>query len=297
MNTAANLSITKSDSPDPVLAGNDLTYTITVDSAGPSDALGVSVTDGLPAGTSFVSASDGGTLAGGVVTWNLGTVQESDAPRVLTLVVKVDPGVADDTILSNSASVSSSTTDPTPGNNSATETTHVDRSADVADLKVATPDPVRAGESPLLRDHGDQQRSLGRGRCQAEGHAAGRGVQRPGVCGLRTGRAVHVPVALQQLLLWRRGVGGDAGVGLEPDGPADRGRHADVADGTTLTNKAVVSATEDDPNPANNTAFEDTQVVAEADLSITKSDSPDPVLAGNNLTYTITVDWRGPRTR
>ncbi len=69
---------------------------------------------------------------------------------------------------------------------------------------------------------------------------------------------------------------------------------ADVADGTTLTNKAVVSATEDDPNPANNTALEDTDVVAEADLSITKSDSPDPVLAGNELTYTITVDSAGP---
>ena len=52
VNTAANLSITKSDSPDPVLAENNLTYTITVDSAGPSDALNVKVSDGLPAGTS-----------------------------------------------------------------------------------------------------------------------------------------------------------------------------------------------------------------------------------------------------
>src|SRR5439155_1397305 len=32
-----------------------------------------------------------------------------------------------------------------------------------------------------------------------------------------------------------------------------------------------------------------THVDAEADLSITKSDSPDPVLAGNQLTYTLTV--------
>src|SRR5438045_1809106 len=60
VNTAADLSITKSDSPDPVLAGNNLTYTIAVTNGGPSVARGVQVTDPVPANTSFVSADSGG---------------------------------------------------------------------------------------------------------------------------------------------------------------------------------------------------------------------------------------------
>src|SRR5438067_822973 len=43
-------SITKSDSPDPVTAGTDLTYTLTVKNAGPSFARSVQATDPVPAG-------------------------------------------------------------------------------------------------------------------------------------------------------------------------------------------------------------------------------------------------------
>ena len=39
-----------------------------------------------------------------------------------------------------------------------------------------------------------------------------------------------------------------------------------------------------------------TDVTGSADLSITKSDSPDPVLAGDELTYTIDVTNSGPST-
>ena len=53
----ADLSLTKSDSPDPVTAGGALTYTIKVANAGPDAATGVVVTDNLPKGVSFVSAN------------------------------------------------------------------------------------------------------------------------------------------------------------------------------------------------------------------------------------------------
>ncbi len=93
VNASADLRVTKSDSPDPVFAGNNVTYTITVYNDGPSDATGVSLSDVVPAGTSFVSASNGGTNTAGTVTWSLGTIA-ANANKAVTLVVKVDP-VAD----------------------------------------------------------------------------------------------------------------------------------------------------------------------------------------------------------
>ena len=60
---AADLSLTNTDSPDPVLAGQLLTYTLTAQNAGPSDATEVELTDDLPAGVTFDSATPSqGTL-------------------------------------------------------------------------------------------------------------------------------------------------------------------------------------------------------------------------------------------
>src|SRR5438445_83000 len=42
---------------------------------------------------------------------------------------------------------------------------------------------------------------------------------------------------------------------------------------------------------------ETTAVATSADLELTLSDSPDPVTAGNNLTYTIDVTNHGPSDR
>src|SRR5258708_39497011 len=52
---SADLLVTNSDSPDPVLAGSNLAYTIGVNNTGPSDASTVTLTDTLPSGTTFVS--------------------------------------------------------------------------------------------------------------------------------------------------------------------------------------------------------------------------------------------------
>src|SRR5712691_10158203 len=52
----ADLAVTKSDSPDPVLAGNNITYTINFVNNGLGSAQTVTVTDAVPANTTFVSA-------------------------------------------------------------------------------------------------------------------------------------------------------------------------------------------------------------------------------------------------
>ncbi|MBI3459898.1 DUF11 domain-containing protein, partial [Candidatus Acetothermia bacterium] len=72
-----DLAVTKTDSPDPVIAGNNLTYTLTVTNNGPDNAGGVTVTDTLPGGVTFISAvpSQGScSQSAGVVTCSLGTM-------------------------------------------------------------------------------------------------------------------------------------------------------------------------------------------------------------------------------
>lgn len=143
---SADLSITKTDSPDPVIAGNLLTYTIEATNNGPSAALNMMISDPIPAGTVFVSAvaSAGAILvtpavnANGLVkaTWNAagGVANGLTGPgvkRTLTIVVRVCPEVTCNTILSNTATTMSETPDPNPANNSATETTTVQAQSDL----------------------------------------------------------------------------------------------------------------------------------------------------------------------
>jgi CSLREA domain-containing protein/uncharacterized repeat protein (TIGR01451 family) len=151
----ADLSVTKTDSPDPVLAGNTITYLVTVTNNGPSNAAGVTLTDPVPANTTFQGRASppdwtctqppvGGT---GMITctnpnFPLGTT----AP--FQFVVRVNPNTPSGTMIINTATVSSSTTDPTPGNNTATTSTTV--SGDGPDLVVTNltvmPATVAPGE-------------------------------------------------------------------------------------------------------------------------------------------------------
>jgi uncharacterized repeat protein (TIGR01451 family) len=73
------LVVSKVDAGVPIGAGSSLTYTITLQNIGNGDATGVTLTDPIPADTSFVSASDGGTNAGGTVTWTGISVAAGDS--------------------------------------------------------------------------------------------------------------------------------------------------------------------------------------------------------------------------
>ncbi len=141
----ANLSITKTDAPDPVLAGGNITYTLTAGNAGPSAATSTAVTDTLPAGTTFVSlASPAGWActtpavgAGGVVSCTNPSFA-SAGNAVFTLVVQVASGTAMGTVISNTAAISSTASDPVMGNNTATATTTVNAPVVITGTKTAT---------------------------------------------------------------------------------------------------------------------------------------------------------------
>ncbi|MGA8807165.1 MAG: DUF11 domain-containing protein [Thermoanaerobaculia bacterium] len=120
--TSTDLSITKNTAAPTAFGGNPITYTLAVSNLGPSPANAVSVTDTLPAGSTFVSASGAGWTcnnAAGVVTCTVPTLPTGGAP-VINLTI-IAPQVASAGTLSNTATVSSATTDTNPANNSSTK--------------------------------------------------------------------------------------------------------------------------------------------------------------------------------
>ncbi|HWH27943.1 MAG TPA: S8 family serine peptidase [Mycobacteriales bacterium] len=148
----ADLSLTKTDAPDAVLAGNQLTWTLEVTNSGPSTARAVRITDPLPAGTTFVSGVDGNGAATCAlvqpdrVVCELGDMAVG-AVRTVYLTAKVAASLDPTAVITNTATVSSATTDPSPANNSATATTDVDTSSELwldkqAGQQSGNPSPV-----------------------------------------------------------------------------------------------------------------------------------------------------------
>ncbi len=122
----ADLELSNQDSPDPVTTGQNLTYTLTLTNRGPAAASNVVVTDNLPASTTLVSCSadQGGVCSG---TGNNRTITFAslapNATATITIIARVNCNVSHDTLIRNTASVTSDTSDPNPLNNSATAQT------------------------------------------------------------------------------------------------------------------------------------------------------------------------------
>jgi uncharacterized repeat protein (TIGR01451 family) len=116
----ADLAISKTDDPDPVIPGTPLTYTIIVTNTGPLDATGVIVTDTLPLTVTFASSSASqGTCSGtNIITCNLGTINNGASATVTIVVTATASGT-----FTNTANVASAVTDLDMGNNSATAST------------------------------------------------------------------------------------------------------------------------------------------------------------------------------
>ena len=72
----------------PAETNTDITYTLTYANPGARAVEHVRLVDPLPAGTSFSSATGGGTHGAGVVTWNLGTVAAGASGSVTVTVAK-----------------------------------------------------------------------------------------------------------------------------------------------------------------------------------------------------------------
>ena len=276
--TSADLSLTKTDSADPVGVGANLTYTLTAANAGPSDAVSVSVSDPLPAGVTYVSATPSqGTCsqAAGTVTCSLGTIA-SGANASIAVVVTANV----DGTLTNTASVSSTTTDPNGSNNGATQGTTVDPLVDLSLTKTDSVDPVTAGTNlTYTLTATNAGPSVAHNVSITDAVPAGTSfVSASGGGTLAAG-----------MVTWSIGdLASGANVSRTLTVHVNAGRTA------PLSNTGSATTTTTDTNGANNSATQATAVATSADLSLTKTDSTDPIAVGNNLTYTLTVSNAGP---
>jgi len=117
--SSANLSVTKVVSSATPSVGDQITYTITINNAGPSTANNVLLTDILSGRLSFVSASTTvGTYSNSTGVWSVGSLQNG-ASATLTIVATIGGGTHGQQI-ANTASVTANENDPNTGNNTAT---------------------------------------------------------------------------------------------------------------------------------------------------------------------------------
>jgi uncharacterized repeat protein (TIGR01451 family)/CSLREA domain-containing protein len=125
--SSADLSVTLTASPNPVLAGGTLTYTVTAINNGPDSATDFGAVLSLPSGASFVSGTINGSAAGVSTSGNLviGNLLSfaSGGTATMLVTVSLSPAVASPLIAS--VSVSANESDSNSFNNVATVATNV----------------------------------------------------------------------------------------------------------------------------------------------------------------------------
>jgi uncharacterized repeat protein (TIGR01451 family) len=136
----ADLTLTSQTSAAQIVAGGSFTYTVQLSNAGPDDADDIAFSDAAPAGVTFNSCSSTAgacTVSGGGASLNLDTLTNG-VTVTITIQATLSPNVPDGTNLANTPSVTSSANDPNTGNNtgSAGSTTITVRNK--SDLSVTT---------------------------------------------------------------------------------------------------------------------------------------------------------------
>ena len=275
---AADLGIVKT-APASVIPGNALAWTLTVTNNGPAASNGAQVTDTLPAGVTFVSASPGCALAAGKVTCTLGLLSVGNT-AAFTINVTVNDPYTGALPLSNTATVAVvNEIDIVSGNNSSNATTNVTPQADLAVVKtVNNPTPIVGGTVQFAITVTNNGPNGAVGAQVADvlpaGYSFVSAVPSQGSYSSGTG-------------VWTIGsIANGASVNMTVNATVN-------ASGGT-TNTATVSATTTDPVPGNNTSSAGTAPVAQADLAITKNVNNGAPNVASNVTFTITVTNLGP---
>ncbi|GIK42091.1 MAG: hypothetical protein BroJett011_59240 [Chloroflexota bacterium] len=272
----ADLAIAKSDSPDPVTAGQVLTYTLVYSNNGSAVAQNVYITDTLPLSVTFgglVSenpAMSGPTQTGRFLTWFTPTLA-AGASGNLVFTVTVSSNVTQ--TITNSVSITTTTLDSNPNNNTDDEPTQVEPLATIGDFV------WNDANGNGIQDAGETGISgitvtlyLGATPVQTvTTDASGLYTFTNVVSGTYsvqfTGPATYTFSAVDQ--------GGNDNLDSDANPATGRTATFPVSAGQVITNV-------------------DAGLYQPADVTIVKVDDPDPVAAGGILTYTLVYTNNGP---
>ena len=274
----ADLSITKTASPDTAIAGDLLTYTITITNNGPSDAVDVILSDPLPGGlTEAEFTSDGINYQPWPGDYFL-PVLVSGTDAVITIRARVAETQTESLV--NTAVVTSATPDPDTGNNTSTVTTLVKSSADLVLVKTG-PDSVTAGEMiTYILTLTNEGPSIASDVVITDAVPAAIDAPEYSWNGIPQG-------------MWPGSIVFDYIVPGTSVIITIQGTINPSASGS-LINSASVNAATPDPDPDNNSSQTTAEIAASADLSVVKTSAPDPAAAGQSLTYTLIISNAGP---
>ncbi|HEC76209.1 MAG TPA: DUF11 domain-containing protein, partial [Thermoplasmatales archaeon] len=272
----ADLFLYKDDTPDPVYTGGWLTYILYVGNDGQDTAYNVTVTDILPQGVTYIVAVPPPSSTNPLI-WNFGDRADgwSQYIYIYVLVEKTEGSIM------NYANITSDTSDLNQANNEDWESTNITPLADLSITKSDNPDPVDPGEyleytltvtnngpsnasNVVIKDTLSNKVTFNYAIPPPDGHSGNVYYWQAGSMLAGDSRNITINVTVNS------GVAG------------------------TILNIANVTSDTPDLNQANNEDEEITHTQEEADLQITKSDMPDPVIAGNYLEYTLTITNLGP---
>ncbi|MFY7666022.1 Ig-like domain-containing protein, partial [Flavobacterium sp.] len=140
----ADLSSTKSVSNSAPQVGSNVVFTIVVaNSSISSNATGVTVTDQLPSGYSFVSAvTSVGTYNSITGIWNVGSLNAGSNQTLQITATVLGSGV-----YANTASSTSTLPDPNPGNNNSSSTPTPSPAAELSVTKIASTNTPNVGSN------------------------------------------------------------------------------------------------------------------------------------------------------
>jgi uncharacterized repeat protein (TIGR01451 family) len=298
-----DLQVSKSSSPETVVSGGTINYSIYIDNIGYAAATDISAEDELPDGTVFVSASSGcthdGSLTGGVVSCpNLGSLGANPglAPdpslRIEVVITVLAPATipqSPHTII-NSVTVSAYETELSLANNTATaETTIISPGSDMQLLQIySSPNPVVISQpffyEIIVRNNGPNPTP-----------ATGVRVTTPIAPGLTfvnatPSQGICNPLAGNELV---------CELGDVADGAVASVRINVIAPDSeaVIVHEATVSAETFDPLSNNNSDNSTTYVSPPiANLNITKTGTPSRLRPNTttNIIYTIQVTNQGP---
>ena len=156
--------------------GTSTTYAITVNNLGPSTVpAGVVVKDTIPAGTTASESEADCALAAGVLTCTTTAALAPGGSVSYELTLAVSAGYSGASLANTATIDSSPVSDPTPGNNSDTDTNTVTKSANLSISKSDGVSSVTAGTSTTYAITVSNSGALdGSRRCRCQGHDPGR---------------------------------------------------------------------------------------------------------------------------